>query len=211
LIILGAGGHAKVLIEIYRLNQQKILGIISPDLKSGSIFEGLTVLASDDSAVYKYNPDEILLLNAVGALPNNHNRWNLSNLMRKKRFKFDNVIHPSSIIASDVFLSEGVQFMAGTIIQPGCKIGQDTIINTGSLIDHGTIIGNQCHVSPGATLCGNIQIGNNVYVGTGAKVLQGIKIGDHSVIAAGTTVYKDIPNGVLVKHNTEILIESLKD
>ena len=209
LLILGAGGHAKVLIEIFRLNQQKTLGIITPNLNRGSIFEGLNVIGDDD-AVYKYNPEETLLINAIGAMPNNQNRWHLSNLMRKKNFKFDNVIHPSSIIAADVSFAEGVQLMAGTIIQPGCKIGQDSIINTGSHIDHDTSIGDQCHIAPGVTLCGDIQIGSNVHVGTGAKVLQGIKIGDNAVIAAGTTVFKDIPSGVLVKNNVDMLIESLK-
>ena len=209
LLILGAGGHAKVLIEIFRLHQQKTLGIISPNLNSGSIFEGLNVLG-DDEAVYKYNPKEILLINAVGALPNNQNRWHLSNLMRKKRFKFDNVIHPSSIVANDLSIGEGVQLMAGTIIQPGCKIGQDSIVNTGARIDHDTSIGDQCHIAPGVTICGDVQIGNNVHIGTGSQVLQGIKIGNHTVIAAGTLVYKDIPSGVLVKHNVKMLIESLK-
>jgi len=210
LLILGAGGHAKVLIDTFRLNQQEIIGVVTPDLDSGSVFEGLNVIGDDD-VVYKYDPVEILLINGLGALPSNRQRWHLSDLMRRKGFRFKNVIHPNSIIASDVLFAEGVQLMAGTIIQPGCKIGQDSIINTGAQIEHDTSIGDQCHIAPGVTLSGEVQIGDNVHIGTGAQVIQGIKIGEGSVIAAGTTVYKDIPSGVMVRQQGRIVMEVMKD
>ncbi len=209
LLVLGAGGHAKVLIEIFQLNQQKVIGIITPDLHIEDIFEGLNIIG-DDTAIDKYDPTKILLINGLGAIPGNRQRWNLSDVMRKKGFKFDNVIHPNSIIAKDVILAEGVQLMAGSIIQPGCKIGQDSIINTGVKIDHDSSIGFKCHIAPGVTLSGGVHIGNNVHIGTGVQVIQGIQVGDHSVIASGTTVYKDVPSGVMVRQNAKIVMEKIK-
>jgi len=210
LLILGAGGHAKVLLEVLSQERHKIIGVVTPHLDSGTDYLGLAVIGSDE-VVFEYGTQEVLLINGIGSLPGKHHRWRLSDLMRKKGFRFDSVIHPNSIIASDVLFAEGVQLMAGTIIQPGCEIGQDSIINTGAQIEHDTIIGNKCHIAPGVTLSGEVQIGDNVHVGTGAQVIQGIKIGEGSVIAAGTTVYKDVPSGVMVRQQASIVMKELKD
>ena len=209
LLILGAGGHAKVLLEVLFQEQHNIIGVSTPHLERGTDYLGLVVIGSD-KAVFEYDTQEVLLINGIGSLPGVEHRWDLSVKMRERGYRFGSVIHPNSTIATDVVFAEGVQLMAGTIIQPGCKIGQDSIINTGTLIDHDTSIGDQCHIAPGVTLSGDVQIGNNVHIGTGAQVIQGIQIGDNAVIAAGTTVYKDVPSGTLVRQNVEIVIESLK-
>ena len=209
LLILGAGGHAKVLLEALFQEQHKIIGVATPHLDSGTDYLGVNVLGSDE-AVFEYDIQEVLLINGVGSVPGKHLRWDLSVTMRERGYRFGSVIHPNSTIANDVLFADGVQLMAGTIIQPGCKIGQDSIINTGSQVDHDSIIGDQCHIAPGVTLSGDVQVGNNVHIGTGAQVIQGIQIGDNAVIAAGTTVYKDVPSGTLVRQNVEIVIESLK-
>ena len=210
LLILGAGGHAKVLLEALFREQHKIIGVATPHLDSGTDYLGVNVLGSDE-AVFEYDIQEVLLINGVGSVPGNQLRWDLSVTMRERGYRFGNVIHPNSTIATDVLLAEGVQLMAGTVIQPGSKIGQDSIINTGSQIDHDSIIGDQCHIAPGVILSGEVQIGDNVHIGTGAKVIQGITIGEGSVIAAGTTVYKDVPSGVMVRQQARIVMEVLKD
>ena len=210
LLILGAGGHAKVLLEALLREQHKIIGVVTPDLDSGTDYLGVTVLGSDE-AVFEYDTQEVLLINGIGSLPGKQHRWDLSVTMRERGYQFGSVIHPNSSIATDVLLAEGVQLMAGTTIQPGCNIGQDSIINTGTQIDHDTIIGDQCHMAPGVTISGEVQIGNSVHIGTGAKVIQGITIGEGSVIAAGTTVYKDVPSGVMVRQKVSTVMKEIKD
>ena len=210
LLILGAGGHTKVLLEALLRGQHKIIGVVTPNLDSGTNYLGVTVLGSDE-AVFEYDTQEVLLINGVGSLPGKQHRWNLSVTMREKGYRFGSVIHPNSIISTDVLFAEGVQLMAGTIIQPGCKIGRDSIINTGAQIDHDTIIGDQCHIAPGVTISGDVKVGNNVHIGTGVQVIQGINIGEGSVIAAGTTVYKDVPRGVMVRQQVRTVMKELKD
>lgn len=210
LLILGSGGHAKVLIEILLKEQRHIMGVITPHLYSETNYLGLPIIGNDES-VFKYSSDEVLMINGIGSLPGKKRRWNLAITMRERGYQFSNVIHPNTTISSDLLLAEGVQIMAGVIIQPGSKIGQDSIINTGSHIDHDTVIGAQCHVGPGVTISGGVKIENNVHIGTGAKVIQGVTIGTGSVIAAGTTVYKDVPSGVMVRQQAKIVMEKLKD
>jgi UDP-perosamine 4-acetyltransferase len=198
-IILGAGGHAKVLADALKLSGREILGFVTPDTDVGMNYCGKKVLG-DDSIIEQYSADEIELVNGIGALPTKNLRWLLADKMRKQGYKFAIVIHPDAIITADVDLLEGTQIMAGVVIQSGTKIGQDTIINTGALIDHDCQIGNQCHIAPGVIFSGGINIGSNTHLGTGAIVIQNISIGENCVISAGSIVYKDISDGAKIIH-----------
>lgn len=197
-IILGAGGHAKVIAESLRLSNREILGFVTPELEAGTVYCGATVLG-DDTIIYDYTIDEIELANGIGSLPENYHRWKLARLMRDKYYSFTTVIHPNAIVASDVILGEGAQVMAGVVIQSGATVGRDTIINTGAIVDHDCVIAENCHLAPGVVCSGGVSVGRNTHIGTGVKVIQGINIGERSVIGAGSTIYKNVPAGMLVK------------
>ena len=199
MILLGAGGHAKVLLEALRLEGRNVLGLVTPDLEKVSKHLGIEVLG-DDEQLRQYNPSEIDLVNGIGSLPFQSLRWNISSKMRSWGYKFSKVIHPSAIVSSSASIEEGVQIMAGAVIQSGCIVGRDTIINTGCTIDHDCEIGESTHIAPGSTLSGGAKIGKSTHIGTGTSIIQNIKIGDGAVVAAGTTLYKDVEANVFVKH-----------
>ncbi len=194
LILLGTGGHAKVVAEALRLSGREILGVTDPNSSPGSNFFGVKVLGGDE-AIYDYSPEEVELVNGVGALPGKVRRWEIGEQMRQRGYRFASVIHPSAVIAKDVELSEGTQVMAGTVIQPSVKIGVDTIVNTGVCIDHDCKIGANCHLAPGVVLSGGVNVGDYVYLGTGSSVIQYLNIGPRSIVAAGSIVYRDILEG----------------
>jgi len=197
-ILLGAGGHAKVLLNVLRLEQRNVFGLVTPDLEKGSKHLGLKVLG-DDEELKQYNPSEIDLVNGIGSLPFQKLRWDLSDKVRSWGFSLSIVIHPSAVVSNDVLLDEGVQIMAGSVIQPGCSIGCDTIINTGSMIDHDCVICESTHIAPGCILSGGVSIGRLAHIGTGTRIIQNIKIGDRSVVAAGSTLHKDVGANMLIK------------
>ena len=197
IMIVGSGGHAKVVADMVKLSGYKLLGFTTPDLKSGTKFCDNLVLGRD-SVIKNYSVDEVKLVNGVGSMPRQDVRRKLASTMREKGYSFITVVHPRAVIALDVELSEGVQVMAGAVIQSGAKIGQDSIINTGSLIDHDCEIGANCHLAPGVTCSGNVNIGQGVHVGTGSSIIQGISIGKNSVIAAGSVIFHDVPDNVTV-------------
>lgn len=194
-IILGAGGHAKVVADVLVLSGYKVLGLISPDEKKGSFCFGIKVLG-DDEVILTYGADEVLLANGIGSLPNVNLRWDLAKRFRDKNYRFVNVIHPSAIISEDVKLEEGVQIMAGSVIQPGTYIGKDTIINTAANVDHDCQISQNCHISPGVTLSGNVKIKDGTHLGTGTVVIQNIEVGKNCIIAAGSVIYKNIDDNI---------------
>lgn len=196
-IILGAGGHAKVVINALQASNRKILGIADPNLKVGEQVLGVKGIG-DDSIVFQFAPSSVELVNGIGALPESTLRSRLTSVFRKKGYRFAAVIHPQTVIAPDVRLAEGVQLMAGSIIQPGSSIGQDTIVNTRVSIDHDCIIGNGCHIAPGTVVNGNVTIDQGCFIGAGSCVTQNITIGKEVIVAAGSVIYNDLPSFVRV-------------
>lgn len=192
-IILGAGGHAKVVADILRLSGRDILGFVTPDLRIGAEFCGEKVLGGDE-IINKYFSDKIQLVNGIGSLPKKNLRWGLAESMRKHGYKFATITHPKAIVSSDVSLDDGVQIMAGAIIQAGTKIGQDSIINTGAVIDHDCNIAKNCHLAPGVVLSGGVAIGRDTHLGTGTIVTEYRSIGSNCTIAASSVIYTDVLN-----------------
>ncbi len=197
-IILGAGGHAKVLISTLLLLRRKILGITEVDKqKYGGHLFGIPMIG-DDEAILKYKSDEIELANGIGSVDLPKSRMEIYQKCKEQGYKFASIIHPSAVIMNGVQLGEGVQIMAGAIIQIGCRIGDNTIINTGAVVDHDCQIGDHVHIGPGVVISGGVQISTMVHVGTSATIIQGIKIGHESIIGAGSVIINDIPSHVKV-------------
>jgi UDP-perosamine 4-acetyltransferase len=196
-IILGSGGHARVLLEVLQRTGRTIVGFTDANRDRWKTqYRDVTVLGDDD-IVSSYSPMAVELVNGIG----NRARRGDSDLAGRQRlyqdfrgrgFRFPPVTSHGSILAADVVLGDGVQVMAGTVVQPGCTIGDNTIVNTSASVDHDCRIGAHCHVAPGAVLCGGVVIGVNVHVGAGATVLPGVQIGDGAVVAAGATIVKDV-------------------
>lgn len=198
-MVLGAGGHAKVLIEALLASSAVIAGVVDPDLAlRGTTILGVPVLGDDD-VVNEFPSSEILLVNGLGSVGLPVKRQQVFERFRGRGYNFAAVLHPSAIVASDVDLGEGAQIMAGAVIQPGSRIGINSIINTRASIDHDCIIGDHVHIAPGVTLSGGISVGACSHVGTGATVIQGISIGNGGLVAAGSVVTKDIVEGAKVR------------
>jgi UDP-perosamine 4-acetyltransferase len=188
---MGTGGHAKVIADALNLSKVEILGFVTPSLNVGLEFCGKKILGNDLS-ISQYSVDKVEIVNGVGSLPRQDLRWELAEKIRKLGYRFATVVHPSAVIASDVNLDEGVQIMAGAVIQPKTKIGKDSIINTGVLIDHDCRISENCHIAPGVICSGGVTIGKGTHVGSGTVVTEYRSIKGNCIVAAGSVVYKDI-------------------
>lgn len=197
-IILGAGGHAKVLIDALRQQSIELVGIADANpAKKGQLLLNVLVIGDDDEVMY-YPTEAVYLVNGVGSVCVNPRRRQLFEHFKCKGYRYASVVHPTAVVASDVVLSEGVQIMAGSVVQTGCYIGMNVIINTGGVVDHDCHIGDHAHISSGAVLSGGVCVGENAHIGTGAIVIQGVQIGSNSLVAAGAVVIHDVPAGVTV-------------
>ena len=192
-ILLGAGGHAKVVLALARALGLTIHGLCDPALSKQKIstWHGLNVLGGDE-ALRSLSPEDFLLLNGVGPGLDDEIRLQLYVSLRQKGFRFPALVHPRAWVDESVTLFEGVQVMAGAIIQPGCSIGENTVINTNASVDHDCTLGAHVHIAPGATVCGGVIIEDQAYVGSGATVIQNIRIGHNAVVAACTAVVRNV-------------------
>ncbi|MGD9858519.1 MAG: acetyltransferase [Marinobacterium sp.] len=193
-IILGAGGHAKVVLDLVNAMGASVAGILDPQLNETGVTEwrGIPVLG-DDSTLECYQTDRIYLANGLGSLPGWDRRNLLYDKLTVKGFYFPALVHPTVIMGSGVTISRGAQVMAGCILQADVSIGENTIVNTGAQLDHDCSIGKHCHIAPGATLSGDVSTGNCCHIGTNAAVIQGCHLGEGVVVGAGSTVLHDLP------------------
>lgn len=194
-IVVGGGGHAKVLIDCLLALKMSVLGFTDCNLESADRhILGVRLLGSDN-IILQHSPESVLLVNGIGTVGRTDKRKGIYEHFKKLGYGFTSVVHPSSVVSRDVAVSEGAQIMAGAVVQPGSHIGSNSIINTKASVDHDCLIGDHVHLAPGVTLSGMVRVGGGTHIGTGAIVIQGVKIGQNTIVAAGALVVKDVPAG----------------
>lgn len=204
-VVIGAGGHAKVLIETLQLQGAVLVALTDAAAeRRGRQVLGWAVSGGDE-LVLAQDAARVRLVNALGSV-------NRETLERRRAayerftahgFRFLQVVHGAAIVSSHAQLGEGVQVMAGVVIQPGTDIGANCIVNTSASIDHDCTIGAHCHIAPGVRLSGGVELGDQVHVGTGAVVVQGVRIGVGAIIGAGAVVLENVDAGATVRGNRE--------
>lgn len=194
-IIVGGGGHAKVVADVLQLQGYSVLGYTDIDSEKGCLPSTIPYLGTDQ-AIFGHQPASILLANGLGSVRSTAGRRQLYECFANAGYQFVNLIHPSAVVASDVLLGEGVQIMAGTVIQPGTRIGNNVIVNTKASLDHDCSISDHVHVAPGVTISGGVCVGMNTHIGTSATIIQGISIGNNCLVSAGAVVISDVKDGM---------------
>lgn len=177
-VIMGAGGHAKVVADIIKKSGDKVVGFLDDFNK------GQEILGTIDDCV-KFENCSFIIAIGLGKVRKNINE-------KYPELDYYTAIHPSAVISENVIIGKGTVVMANAVINSGAVIGMHSIINTASVIEHDDKIGAYVHVSPGAVLCGTVSIGNNTHIGAGAVVRNNITICENCVIGCGAAVVKDI-------------------
>lgn len=187
-VIIGAGGHAKVIADIVIKAQDILLGFLDDNLEKGKkIICDYYVLGEIQEALKLQKQDEnIEFFIAIG---NNEIRKEISN---KYKLNYYTAIHPNAQIGLDTTIGEGTAIMANACINSSAKIGKHCIINTGAIIEHDNLIEDFVHISPNAALGGTVKIGENTHVGIGSAIKNNINVCENCKIGAGAVVVKDI-------------------
>lgn len=203
IILIGAGGHARVLIDVLRRGGFTVAAAVDRDERlHGRAIDGVPVIGGD-GVVYARAPETVVLVSAVGNAPSAgasglHVRRAVFDRFTARGYAFRDVISPDAVVSAAAVLEPGCQIITGAIVHPGARIGMGAIINTGARVDHDCVIGPCAHVAPGAVLCGDVAVGAETHVGAGAVVIQGVRIGDRAVIGAGAVVTADVLSGTVV-------------
>jgi len=188
IVVVGAGGHARVVVSALRAAREPVAAVYDDDRKlwdkrllgvpiRGPIdelceFEGQAVIGIGDARVRE-------------------------SLVNRLKIHWATVIHPLSFVDPAVPLGEGCVIFAGAVVQPESEIGAHVVVNTSATVDHNCNVGDFAQIAPGANLCGSVSIGNGTFVGANAVVIENLRVGRWSIIGAGAVVIRDLPDNVV--------------
>jgi UDP-perosamine 4-acetyltransferase len=194
-IVIGGGGHAKVVIEALR-SQGRYLPVAVTEKRSssGSVL-GVPVIGGDEILVDLKRKGVSRFIVGVGGVPDNRPRTRLFAYGIEVGLKAVTVVHPSSIIAKSSPCGDGTVVLALAVVGPDAQIGRNCIVNTASIVEHDCRLSDHVHLCPGAQLSGGAEIGEGAFIGAGAVVKEGIRIGAWAVVGAGAVVLRDVSEG----------------
>jgi len=187
LLIIGAGGHGKVVADIaMKMNIWDKIAFLDDD-ESIKTCMAIDVIGKSEDAL-KYKDDSDLFV----AIGNNFTREKIQENLQTIGASIATLIHPSAILGTDVMINKGTAIMAGVVINCSSRIGKGCIINTAASLDHDCVIEDYAHLSPGVRLSGTVNIGKSTWLGIGSIVGNNIGIAFDCIIGAGAVVIKDI-------------------
>jgi sugar O-acyltransferase (sialic acid O-acetyltransferase NeuD family) len=200
-VVVGAGGHARVVADILRLNGYRITGFVDEVNRHrwGIEFEGSTVLGGLDQLDRQFERGVRRAFIAVG---NGEARLRLAAIAKDVGLELP--------LAAGVGLGSGSLIVAGAIVNPGARLGEQVIVNTAASVDHDCDLEDGVHICPGARLAGGIVVGRGAWVGIGAIVKEGLHIGAGSTIGAGSVVLEDVPPGVVAFGSPARIVRSIE-
>lgn len=187
-IIIGAGGHAKVIADIILKNNDELIGFLDDNIGIGKkVIEKYSVIGKLNDCIQLYNSDNSIKF--IIGIGDNKIREKIS---KKYNLPYYTAMHPTSTIGLGVKIKEGTAIMANTTINVNASIGKHCIINTGAIIEHDNEIEDFVHVSPNAAIAGTVKIGKRTHVGIGACIKNNISVCEDAIIGAGAVVVNNI-------------------
>ncbi len=198
IVILGCGGHAKVIIDIIECaRQDQIVGVIDRQRVAGEQFCDYEVLGRDEDLPQLVASRSIQ--GAVIAVGDNSTRAKIARNLQKLAMplKFPTAIHPMATIARSARLGQGTVAMAGSAVNSDTTIGDFCILNTNCSIDHDCQIGDFASFAPNSCAGGSVEVGPGSAIGLGANIIHNRQIGADTIVGAGALVVKDLPPQVV--------------
>lgn len=196
IIILGAGGHAKVVWDVVlssALPECELIGFADDNpSRTGATVMGLPVFGSLDTLAL---PRDVRVVMGIG-----------DNAARRRQFEQATslgygcltVVHSRAVIGRGCTIGAGVVVMANVVVNSDARIEDNVILNTACSVDHDCRIGAHSHIAPGVSMAGGVTVGEDTLVGIGAAVVPGVSIGAGSIIGAGSVVTHDVESGCVV-------------
>jgi sugar O-acyltransferase (sialic acid O-acetyltransferase NeuD family) len=191
LIIIGAGGQGRVVLDILRAaGQPAPLGFVDADpALAGTSVDGVPVLG---------HPNQLPRLNAAAcivAIGDNRARQSYARMVLEHRLELASAIHPAATVSPAARIGRNIVIAAGAVAGTGASLADSVIINTNAVVEHDCTIGEAVHICPGTVLGGRVQVDEGAFIGLGARVIPCMRIGARAIVGAGAVVIADIPAG----------------
>jgi len=193
LVLLGAGGHAKVVYDAVLATKLATQVSVRDDDSAlrGTRFLDLRV----ETPIAALGELPLYVHIAIG---DNRARAALAARLSAAGRRLVTVIHSAAVLSPHAKVESGAFIAAGALIAPGAEVGESAIINHYAVVDHDCTVGQHAHVAPNATLGGGVRVGEGALIGAGAVLLPGISVGDWATVGAGAVVTRSVADGETV-------------
>jgi UDP-perosamine 4-acetyltransferase len=199
IIGLGAGGHARSLLEALRSGgAYEVVALLDDDpTRAGTTVLGVPVL--DAGELPRLRADGIAhAFVGVGGVASPDGRRDARDRLLAAGFVLPPIVHAAAVVSPWARLGAGAQVLAAAVVNAAATVSEGAIVNTAAVVEHDCAIGRGAHVAPRATLGGHVTVGDEAHVGMGAVVVEGRTVGARAFIAAGAVVAADVPVGARV-------------
>ena len=193
LIVVGAGGHASVVIDVARLAIAgcEIVGVLDDAPSRDHEVSGVRVLGATGE-IGRFAHDAVAI-----AIGDNVARAWLFERLRAADENFPTLIHPSATIARSASVGAGTVVLAHAVVNAAAVVAEDVIVNTAATIDHHCLVESHAHLAPGVHLAGLCRVGEGATIGIGAVLAPGVSVGARTMVGAGAVVLEDLPSDVV--------------
>lgn len=196
LVIIGAGGHGKVALEILRATRQRVVGFLDADESlAGREVAGVPVLGGANLLGQLRRRRVAAAFVAIG---DNRARLRYMQAVREAGLRLGRAVHPRATVSPSASIGENVLIAAGAVVCAEAAVGDGTIVNTAAVVDHECILDCVVHICPAAALAGRVRVGEGAFIGLGARVIQCLTVGAWSTIGSGGVVIRDVREGATV-------------
>lgn len=192
MVVVGGGGHGKVLISILKKAGYRVLGYVDkqdcgPVLGAGWL--------GDDSVLpdLRQRYPQCAAALGIGKIEaRSELRTRLLEHLETLGFALPPIVSPQAVVNEEVVLGAGTVVFDGAVVNSGTVVGRGGILNTHCTVEHDCRVGDNVHIAPGVTLSGSVYLGDNAMVGTGATIIQGVRVAAGCMVGAGATVVRDL-------------------
>jgi len=200
LLILGAGGHAKTLIDLVRqTHHYSLIGLVADPLPPTPDVLGVPVLGGEELLPNLHEQGFRLIANGVGSPHRNRTRQEIFVRLADYGFTCPTLVHSRAAVEPSAVLGPGVQVLGMAFVGSHVRVGFGAIVNLGAIASHDCVIGDFAHVAAGAVLSGCVEVGTGALIGAGASVASGVKIGEWAQIGMGAQIEADVPPNATIE------------
>lgn len=189
LLVIGGGGHAKVVIDVARAAGFNPVAALDPGT-IGSFCNGVEVVGNDDRAPELFVSG---LRSCVVAIGDNRLRCRIAERLQEIGFALPALIHPSAVVSPSATIGDGTVVMPLAVVNADAEVGRLVIVNSAAVVEHDCVLRDGSHVAPGTRLGGCVTVGREAMLGIGSAVRPEARVGDYAVVGAGSTVVADVP------------------
>jgi acetyltransferase EpsM len=200
-IIFGAGGHGRVVLDICNALYRPVIGFLDDTLEPGTSIQGVPVLgnAARLDQVLLASAEIVIAIGSIGGsqLQANSLRRTIGEDVLARGGHLGTLIHPSAVVSREAHLGKGTTVSTGALIITGARVGRHCQVHTGAIVDHDCVLEDGVQIGPAACLSSGVRCGEESFLGAGSAVAPGINIGARTRVGLGAGVLSDLPADVL--------------